>query len=47
MPAPPVQLVAYNKVDLPDSGDYWEFVKDYLVEVSHRPRASPVCVWGG
>eukprot|EP00877_Chromochloris_zofingiensis_P006026 jgi/Chrzof1/1677/Cz10g16250.t1 len=26
------QVVAYNKTDLPDSGDYWEFVQEYLVE---------------
>ena len=26
----PQQVIAYNKVDLPDSGDYWEFVKEYL-----------------
>lgn len=26
------QVVAYNKTDLPDSGDYWEFVREYLVE---------------
>ena len=24
------QVIAYNKIDLPDSGDYWEFVKEYL-----------------
>jgi hypothetical protein len=28
-----LQLVAYNKVDVPDSGDYWEFVRDYLINV--------------
>lgn len=26
------QIVAYNKTDVPDSGDYWEFVKEYLIE---------------
>lgn len=26
------QVIAYNKVDLPDSGDYWEFVREYLVD---------------
>ncbi|KXZ51499.1 hypothetical protein GPECTOR_12g462 [Gonium pectorale] len=26
------QLVAYNKIDLPDSGDYWEFVREQLVD---------------
>ncbi len=25
-------MIAYNKVDVPDSGDYWEDVRDYLVE---------------
>jgi hypothetical protein len=30
------QVIAYNKVDLPDSGDYWEFVKEYL-RVSNAP----------
>ncbi|GLC56716.1 hypothetical protein PLESTB_001138100 [Pleodorina starrii] len=25
------QLVAYNKVDLPDSGDFWELVREQLV----------------
>lgn len=24
------QVIAYNKVDLPDSGDYWDIVKEYL-----------------
>ena len=24
-------MVAYNKVDLPDSADYWDFVREYLV----------------
>jgi GTP-binding protein len=24
--------VAYNKTDVPDSGDYWEFVREFLVE---------------
>lgn len=36
-----VQVIAYNKVDLPDSGDYWEFVREYLVVSSkqkHQPR---------
>jgi hypothetical protein len=23
-------VIAYNKVDLPDSGDYWDFVREYL-----------------
>ncbi len=27
------QLVAYNKVDLPDSGDFWELVREQLVQV--------------
>ena len=27
-----LQIVAYNKVDVPDSGDYWELVRDYLTE---------------
>ncbi|KAF6255524.1 P-loop containing nucleoside triphosphate hydrolase protein [Scenedesmus sp. NREL 46B-D3] len=26
------QVIAYNKIDLPDSGDYWEFVREYLVD---------------
>ncbi|KAI8468676.1 MAG: GTP1/OBG-domain-containing protein [Monoraphidium minutum] len=26
------QVVAYNKTDVPESGDYWEFVREYLVE---------------
>jgi hypothetical protein len=26
-----LQVIAYNKIDLPDSGDYWEFVREYLV----------------
>ena len=26
------QVVAYNKVDLPDSGDYWEIVRDVLTD---------------
>lgn len=25
------QVIAYNKIDLPDSGDYWEFVQEYLL----------------
>jgi hypothetical protein len=24
-------VIAYNKIDVPDSGDYWEFVREYLV----------------
>jgi hypothetical protein len=31
-----VQVIAYNKVDLPDSGDYWEFVKEYLRVSTHN-----------
>jgi hypothetical protein len=31
----PLQVIAYNKVDLPDSGDYWEFVKEYLRVSTH------------
>lgn len=26
------QVVVYNKTDVPESGDYWEFVREYLVE---------------
>ncbi|GFR45678.1 hypothetical protein Agub_g7092 [Astrephomene gubernaculifera] len=26
------QLIAYNKVDLPDSGDFWEIVREQLTE---------------
>lgn len=25
------QVVAYNKIDVPDSGDYWEFVRCALL----------------
>jgi hypothetical protein len=28
---PLLQVIAYNKIDVPDSGDYWEFVQEYLV----------------
>lgn len=29
-PHPPLQLVAYNKMDVPDSSDYWEDVREQL-----------------
>jgi hypothetical protein len=32
-------VIAYNKIDLPDSGDYWEFVREYLV-VSGNTRST-------
>lgn len=34
-PFPLSQVIAYNKVDVPDSGDYWEFVKEYLRVSTH------------
>ena len=33
------QIVAYNKVDLPDSGDYWELVRDCLTDEMGVPAA--------
>jgi GTPase len=38
------QVVAYNKVDLPDSGDYWELVRDCLTDELGVPgeRVFPV-----
>ena len=26
------QLVAYNKMDVPDSSDYWDIVQDFLLQ---------------
>ncbi|KAF8065613.1 OBGC1 [Scenedesmus sp. PABB004] len=43
------QVVAYNKVDLPDSGDYWEFVREYLVDEEGVPpeRLFPISALTG
>lgn len=32
-----LQIIAYNKIDVPDSGDYWEFVREYLVDEEGIP----------
>lgn len=30
-------MVAYNKIDVPDSGDYWDLVQEYLVQEEGLP----------
>jgi GTP-binding protein len=30
-------VVAYNKIDVPDSGDYWEFIQEYLTQEEGLP----------
>jgi hypothetical protein len=46
--SPPLQVVAYNKVDVPDSSDYWEDVREALAAEGVPPESCFAirCVWG-
>lgn len=45
-PPTPVQIVAYNKMDVPDSSDYWEDVREQLAGQGVAPDSVFAIRWG-